>query len=147
MLAFIVRTAGRARQANIKQKEDGKVKKKKLGSTRRTQVKDYKIKRMSIKTINFWLSAIKMLITHYEGKARINGCPLCECPSCNDCLWNIMEGMSCEDLCVKLYGHRWATYYRDHLQFRKWRRARLTQLPRWKKILKAELKRRAAIES
>ena len=113
-------------------------------------MQNWKIKRMSVKRINLWLSAIGKLIKHYEGKVRINHCPLCHVSRrshspgdcCWLCLWEIIEGVDCEDFAKELYGVRRASVYRSNLRFKKWRIIRLGQLRNWKKIFKVELARR-----
>lgn len=105
-------------------------------------MQNWKIKRMSEKRIKRWLSDIDKLIRHYEGKAKVDRCPLCVGIHCRNCLWVIIEGIDCEDFAFKLYGNWGASGYRRDLRNKKWRNARLIQLPQWKKILRAELARR-----
>lgn len=108
-------------------------------------MKNWKIKRMSTKRINQWLSAIGKLLKHYEGKVRVNRCPFCDVTSwCDSCPWKIIEGMRCEDFAQELYGASGdASNCRNGLKrYKRWRVARLGQLRNWKKIFKLELARR-----
>lgn len=103
---------------------------------------------MSVKRINQWLSAIGKLLRHYEGKVRLNRCPLCDVVTvfgCSSCPWKIIEGMQCEDFARKLYGEGAdVVYCRGGLKkYKRWRVARLGQLRNWKKIFMVELTRRA----
>jgi len=104
------------------------------------------IKEMTVVRINEWLPLINEMIKHYKGKGKVDVCPFCHVVSgmgCDYCLWRIIEGMDCEEFAHKLYGHWRAASRRRDLRNKKWRNARLTQLPRWRRILKTELKRRA----
>ena len=106
----------------------------------------YKIKKMSVKRINQWLSAIGKLLKHYEGKVGVYTCPLCDVPTrvgCDYCLWKIIEGNHCEDFARELYGDDADPgELRENLRFKRWKIVRLGQLKNWKKILKLELARR-----
>lgn len=105
----------------------------------------WKIRRMSVKRINLWLSAIGKLLKHYEGRVRIKlYCPLCRVnpkEGCNICPWQIIEGDECENVAMELCGTT-ASRCRGNLNFKRWRVMRLGQLKNWKKIFKAELARR-----
>lgn len=109
-------------------------------------MQNWKIRKMSVKRINQWLSAIGKLIKHYEGKVRIKDCPLCMVfngKGCEPCLWRIIEGEFCWKLKNRLYGlDHCVGHYRKDLRFKKWRIIRLGQLRNWKKIFKLELARR-----
>ena len=108
-------------------------------------MQNWRIKRMSVKRINQWLSAIGKLLRHYEGKVRINYCPFCDVLpgwGCSPCPWEVIEGISCEGFARKLYGHTGANRYRSDLRFKRWRIIRIGQLRNWKKIFKLELARR-----
>jgi len=108
----------------------------------------WKIKRMSTRRINQWLSAIGKLLKHYEGKVRVKGCPLCDMVDvgmgCLPCLWEVIEGIHCKAFAQKLYGKNAdAGNCRNGLKrYKRWRVARIGQLKNWKKIFKLELARR-----
>ncbi len=109
-------------------------------------MQNWKIKRMSVKRINQWLSAIGKLIKYYEGKVRIDGCPLCKVPQqakkttrCDRCLWEIFESTTC--ICFQKKNKIWG----DMPQVRdskRWQTLRIPMLKNWKKIFKLELARR-----
>ena len=106
-------------------------------------MQDYEIKRMSKERIKRELDSINKLILLYKGGKKLNNCPLCAFAACDNCLWNIIEGMNCDVFAGTLYKKPDAEYFRNDRRFRKWKDARLAQLPRWRRILKAELRRRA----
>ena len=108
-------------------------------------MQNWKIKKMTENEIKEWLRKINELTLHYEGKKRVDHCPLCLNVNCDNCLWSIIEEMACDEYSIKLYGHDDPVVLREDLRNKKWRNARLTQLPQWKKTLKAELKRRAEL--
>lgn len=109
-------------------------------------MQNWKIKRMSDKKINQWLKATNEMILNYKGKIKFSKCPFCIIAKkiCGDCIWKIIEGKICGELCHELYPHRHFTPAtpRNDLRFKKWRATRLIQLKSWKKILKIELARR-----
>ena len=101
----------------------------------------YKIKRMSIKRINEWLEAIDALLRTYEIKANVRVCPFCCLISfgdCKNCIWYIIEEIGCNNF-ARTIDFRSAIDARNK---KRWRKARIPMLKNWKKILKAELKRR-----
>lgn len=103
---------------------------------------------MTVERINQWLPLVNKMIKHYKGKGKVDRCPFCKVISgtgCSYCLWVIIEGWDCEAFNKELYGNWGAALRRRDLRYRKWRVIRLEQLPRWRRILKAELKRRAEI--
>jgi len=87
-----------------------------------------------------WLEAIDALIDEYTGGKKCLDCPLCLGRSdCKDCIWVIIERENCYDFSERLgFGFVPAL----HKHERRWQELRLPMLRRWKKILKAELKRR-----
>jgi len=110
-------------------------------------MQNYKIKRMSKRMINNWLSAIDEMLDHYKGRKKIgvrSYCPICIVSDCGDCIWEIIEETDCVDFLGEIYASLdlEVEEARDDFRYKKWHKARLAQLPRWTKILKAELKRR-----
>ena len=105
----------------------------------------WKIRRMSVKRINLWLSCIGKLLKHYEGEVRLYDCPLCKVNrrvGCEICPWGIIEGVDCEQAAQELCSKS-AYHCRNHyILHRKWRTLRLRQLRNWKIIFKIELARR-----
>ena len=79
-------------------------------------MQNWKIKRMSVKRINRCLSDIDKLIRHYEGKEKVDRCPLCIGTPCSSCLWIIIEGIDCECFAKKLCGNYGAVSYRRDLR-------------------------------
>jgi len=106
-------------------------------------MQNLKIKRMSIKRINEWLKAIDLILNCYTKHKKLAVCPLCRIPkakACRYCLWEIIEDKSCF-----LFRNELGLFQYDIWEARnlkKWRKARIPMLKNWKKILKAELKRR-----
>lgn len=109
-------------------------------------MQNWKIRRMSVMKINQWLSAIGKLLRHYEGKVKLNRCPLCDITSgklgCGSCPWKVIEKTDCFLFAIKIYGWGTPTHFRSNLQFKKWKTLRLLQLRSWREIFKLELARR-----
>lgn len=105
-------------------------------------MQNWKIKKMSYKRINLHLSAIAVLAKHYKEGTDLLFCPLCVEPGCADCLWEIIEGKQCFDFRRELGIEGEMIIIRN---YKEWQEARIPMLKRWKKILKAELKRRAEL--
>lgn len=111
-------------------------------------MQNWKIKRMSYRRINQWLSAIGKLLRCYEGKIKLKICPLCQVAHTKGCEgicpWYVIEGKSCDDFAMELYSEdAVAENCRNGLiRYRGWKVARLRQLRNWKQIFQAELDRR-----
>ena len=102
-------------------------------------MQNWKIKRMGEKRIGRWICSVNLLLSRYRKEEDFTYCPLCTFCSCDNCLWKIFENKDCADFKKEL------GLQGDFLGIRneeKWRSARIPMLRRWKKILKAELKRR-----
>ena len=109
-------------------------------------MQEWKIKRMSVKTLERWLDAIGRLLSHYLGITRLNwlDCPICFV-SCKECLWAIIERKSCTDFRIELYPEAFIETpdtRRNPNTYRKWKKARISQLMNWEKIITLELERR-----
>ncbi len=106
----------------------------------------WKIKRMSVKTLERWLDSVDKLLLNYlgaEGLGMIN-CPLCWA-ECESCLWAIIERRSCALFRDELYPERdppGVSSLRRHPTFEKctkWKEARIKQLTHWRGIIVKEL--------
>lgn len=110
-------------------------------------MQEWKIKRMSVNTLERWLKDISKLLSHYLGIHELDRpvCPLCWA-ECKNCLWKIFEGMDCADFVKKLYpkgGVGTVITLRDNPQRQeKWTETRIGQLQIWEKVITLELERR-----
>lgn len=109
-------------------------------------MQDWKIKRMSVKLLERWLIAIGRLLGHYLGIRELDwlDCPICFAP-CEDCLWKIIEGKDCSEFRIELYPDIYketSDFRRNPNIYRKWKKARISQLQKWEKIMTLELERR-----
>ena len=108
-------------------------------------MQSWKIKRMSVHTLESHLDTIDLLMLNYLGKAdfELTNCPLCS-PNigCKNCLWWIIERMDCENFAHTLYPGKTnpgPSHLRRNLQFTKWKKARIKQLTHWRRIIVKEL--------
>lgn len=109
-------------------------------------MQDWKIKRMSVRTLEKWLDSVGNLLLHYLGAEGIvmPTCPLCWA-DCNDCLWLIIERKSCDTFRDELYpksDHLAVSALRRYPKFPshvRWKRARIKQLEHWRGIVVGEL--------
>ncbi len=111
---------------------------------------EWKIKRMSVKTLERWLDSVDKLLLHYLGAEgiEISTCPLCWA-DCDGCLWIIIEQKHCGEFARKLYPKRkdlGPSLLRRYLQFTKWKKARVIQLERWRCVIAGELAARYVIK-
>lgn len=103
----------------------------------------WKIKRMSVKTLEKWLDSVDKILLHYLGAEGIEMfvCPLCWA-DCDDCLWTIIERKGCVDFKDELYPKNFflvVSELRRNLQYTKWKNARIKQLERWRCVISHEL--------
>jgi len=117
-------------------------------------MQNWKIKRMKDGEIKSNIEACHKFLGVYK-KGRCMGgfnCLFCKVVEnfhprtfrkkrCFFCLWQIIESESCEDFANREFSRAAVDAKWD----KDWPRARIPMLKRWKKILKAELKRRAEI--
>lgn len=111
-------------------------------------MQNWKIKRMSYKELKAQLKATGRLLYYYQrGENYKHDCPLCEVAeeyhprsstACDYCPWKIIEGEDCCKFSWREFGKN-AAYLTGT---KRWHKARIPMLRRWKKILKIELARR-----
>jgi len=109
-------------------------------------MQEWKIKKMSVKVLLRWEVAISKLLSHYLGIHELHwlDCPICFAP-CKECLWEIIEGKECAEFKIELYPDTFketSDMRRHPNSYRKWKKARISQLQNWEKIITFELDRR-----
>lgn len=114
-------------------------------------MKNWKIKKMSYQQLIDQNKAVGSLLYYYrKGTSYPDECPLCEVAKkylqshstadCWNCLWAIMENMTCGDFVNEEIGINYGIVSATNLQ--EWHELRIPMLRRWRKRLKAEMNSR-----
>ena len=80
-----------------------------------------------------WLEAIDKLLRHYQGKEKLDDCPICG--DCGTCIWIELEKKYCHDYATE----KFSTNFRANLfqcENPEWMKDSIKRLKRWKRILK-----------
>ena len=106
----------------------------------------WKLKKMSYEELGAQLKAVRSLL-YYYGKGRSyrqDDCPLCEVTkyyhrranTCMDCLWAIIEDMTCNDFVNESIGINYGVFLAINLP--EWYELRIPMLRRWGRLIQAE---------
>lgn len=111
-------------------------------------MKKSKLKKMSYKELGAQLKAVRSLLYYYQRGKNFPGiCKLCRVSreyhprtsntsACPNCLWLIIEGLSCAEFAINKFGN--IDYVRAHTGQNRWHVLRIPMLRRWGRIIQAE---------
>lgn len=110
-------------------------------------MKKWKLKKMSYEELGAQLKAVRSLLYYYcRGRSYHDDkeCPLCvvahryhpRATTCRECLWSIIENMTCGDYVDENIGFNLGIISATRLT--SWHKLRIPMLQRWAKIIQTE---------